>query len=232
MFYTAIIIGFVSSFHCIGMCGPLAMSLPMQQQTPIRQMMTVFQYHIGRIITYMLLGLAFGILGRHFFLAGYQQKLSISLGVAMLLFTIARNWLPAIPLPVIGNSFSKGIYRLIQIIWEKRTPFSTLLLGMANGLLPCGMVYFALAGALSMGDTVQAMGYMLLFGVGTFPLLIAIHQFGLVFITPTIRTNMRKFIPYAMMTVSVLLVLRGLNLGIPYLSPFLGKEMGATISCH
>ncbi|MGZ4043606.1 MAG: sulfite exporter TauE/SafE family protein, partial [Bacteroidia bacterium] len=84
----AISLGLLGSFHCIGMCGPIALALPVHQATVFRKVVAILLYNSGRIITYSLLGLLFGIIGQGFAVFGLQQVLSVSLGTLILLSII------------------------------------------------------------------------------------------------------------------------------------------------
>lgn len=224
-------LGLVSSFHCVGMCGPLLMALPVHSLPLQLQKMAVAVYHIGRLSTYALLGALFGMAGRHIYMAGLQQWVSISMGVLILLFVLLQRVIKK-PVWQPGMVLFGFLQKHIQRLWQKTSVPNFLLLGMLNGLLPCGMVYFALAAALNAGGVAGSTLFMLGFGLATLPLLGAVHYLGNRFVTLRVRNAMRKSIPLVMACVGLLLVLRGLNLGIPYISPYLGKQAGDVISCH
>lgn len=225
-------LGFVSSFHCAGMCGPIALSLPVSSLPGFSKRLAVVLYHSGRIITYGSLGALFGLLGRHFYMAGFQKTFSIAAGVFILLIIMQqwlRNKLPT--LPFIQKFFS-AIQSAIYYCWNKTSLIKFLLIGMLNGLLPCGMVYFALVGALSFASPLSSVLFMLCFGAGTLPLMIAVHLFGMKYLSVPIRNRMKKAVPVFIAFMGVILILRGLNLGIPYLSPFIGNAPAEAVSCH
>jgi sulfite exporter TauE/SafE len=92
------------------------------------------------------------------------------------------------------------------------------LIGILNGFLPCGLVYVALAGAIASGDAISGAAVMILFGLGTIPAMFAASVFGK-FINIGIRTKLRKAVPALAILLAAVFILRGLNLGIPYLSP-------------
>ena len=95
MLYTAIIFGLISSLHCIGMCGPIAMMLPVDHKAPSKKALQVLIYHLGRLTSYGILGLVFGLLGRGFYMAGIQQQLSIAVGIGMIVLAVVpeKCWL-------------------------------------------------------------------------------------------------------------------------------------------
>ena len=105
-----------------------------------------------------------------------------------------------------------------------------LILGMANGLLPCGMVYLAITGAMAAGDINGGIGFMTAFGLGTFPAMFLLTYFGSV-ISLSIRNRMKRAIPFFVATMAVLLILRGLNLNIPMISPLLNNSANRVVNC-
>ena len=219
MLYTAFLFGLLSSFHCVGMCGPIAMMLPVSHDNPTRKAFQVATYHLGRLSSYTFLGLLFGIFGRGLYLAGFQQNLSIFIGIAILLVVI-------IPERLIASwTFAQPIYMFLGRAKSKlgqqfkKSSFGSLFtIGILNGLIPCGMVYVAIFGAIGMQNEVYGMLYMLLFGLGTIPLMTAVVYLK-AFISLSLRNKINKIIPYVAVVVGILFILRGLGLGIPYVSP-------------
>jgi len=218
MLYSAFILGLISSFHCIGMCGPIAVMLPLGQSRPLKKLFQIATYHIGRITAYATFGLIFGMIGKGLHLAGMQQSLSIFAGITMIVVII-------FPRLFAGAEFSKPIFNIVSKVkaalgnqFKNGTFKSLFLIGLLNGFLPCGMVYAALFGAISMGSAMQGILYMALFGLGTVPLMTSIVYFRLA-VSLSFRNKIQKIIPYAVVCVGILFVLRGLSLGIPYVSP-------------
>lgn len=232
MIWPAFILGLISSFHCVGMCGPLAMVVPVQSLSPAKKSIAITLYHSGRILTYTFLSLLFGLLGRHLFIAGYQQWISIVLGLIILTVIVQQKILKKSPSSFIAQKISSTINRWMRYTWNMHSLFSSLLFGMINGLLPCGMVYYALAAAFSTGSLPGGIYFMALFGAGTLPMMLSVHFLGASYFTLSARNKMKKFVPVIIGSMGVLLILRGLNLGIPYLSPFLGNEPSQAINCH
>lgn len=219
MLYSAFILGLISSFHCIGMCGPIAMMLPIERKNPAKKVIQIITYHLGRLTAYGSIGLLFGLLGKGFFLAGIQQQLSVFIGIAMILVIL-------IPEKVLARyNFSKPVYKLISRIKQnlgshfKNKSFKSLfIIGLLNGFLPCGMVYVALFGAIAMQSAGFGVLYMLLFGLGTVPMMTTVVYVNS-FLTIPIRNKIQKVIPYVGVIIGILFILRGLGLGIPYISP-------------
>ena len=225
-------LGIISSFHCVGMCGPIALALPVKNLTGAAKRGAMFLYHIGRVITYCTLGLLFGLLGRHFYLAGFQKALSITAGGMILLFVLLqwfhKKWRPTPAVHFLFGAVQNGI----TILWSKTAFIKFLVIGLLNGLLPCGMVYFALAGALSFASPLNSSVFMMGFGIGTLPLMLLVHMLGLRYLSIGLRSNIKKALPFFIFFMGTVLILRGLNLGIPFLSPYLGKAPQEVITCH
>ena len=228
MLWSAFLLGLISSFHCVGMCGPLAMAVPVQHLSATAKKFAIVLYHTGRILTYTLLGL----LCRHIFIAGFQQKASLVLGSIILAVVVYQRLSRNSYTPPIIQSFTNLLQDIMRKLWGKHSSLSAFLLGMTNGLLPCGMVYFALAGALSNDSITGSIMFMGLFGLGTLPLMLSVHFLGTGYLTLSFRSKARQLVPVFIGFMGVLLILRGLNLGIPFISPYLGNEAGKVISCH
>jgi len=233
MLYSAFILGLISSLHCIGMCGPIAMMLPIDHQNEAKKVTQIVTYHLGRLTAYATIGLIFGLLGRGFFLAGLQQNMSIFIGVAMIIVVL-------IPEKIFSRyNFSKPVYKIISKIksslgnqFKNKSYKSFFTIGLLNGFLPCGMVYVALFGAIAMQSAGFGILYMLLFGLGTIPLMsIVVYIHSLIKLP--FRNKIQKAIPYVTVFIGVLFILRGLGLGIPYVSPSnTSLFVQATPNCH
>ena len=219
MLFTAFIFGLISSFHCIGMCGPIAMMLPVDRNNQAKKVTQIITYHLGRLFAYSTIGFIFGMLGKGFLLAGMQQKMSILIGIAMILIIL-------IPEKVVANyNFSKPIFKVISKIkttlgsqFKNKSYKSLFTIGLLNGFLSCGMVYVALFGAIAMQSPTFGVLYMVLFGLGTVPMMSSIVYLNS-FLTISIRNKIQKAIPYVAVFLGVVFILRGLGLGIPYISP-------------
>lgn len=233
MLYTAVMLGLLGSFHCVGMCGPIAFMLPVDRQHKGRMSLQLFMYHFGRLLTYTLIGLALGAIGSSLDLFGIQQQMSIAIGVLMMVLVL-------LPATTLGRyRLFNPIYKLVGRVksglgeaLKKRTPDTFFTIGFLNGFLPCGLVYMAVFGAIALGDLGQGMGYMVLFGLGTIPLMTATVFLGN-FLTPRLRTAVRRFVPVMVFLIGAVFVLRGMGLGIPYLSPKpVADPIEANFECH
>jgi hypothetical protein len=226
----AISLGLLGSFHCIGMCGPIALALPVHHYSPLKKYLGILLYNIGRITTYTFLGVLFGLLGQSFFIGGFQQIVSISIGV-LLLVSVILTYTKWINLPRFGfiYSFINNVKQQLGSLFNKKGLHFLFFIGLLNGLLPCGLVYLGIAGATASGHYLKGAEFMFYFGIGTIPVMYAVAFLGQ-FITVKYRNHIRQSMPYIVSIMAVLLIVRGLNLGIPYLSPQFEKQ-SHKISC-
>lgn len=233
MVYTAIFLGLISSFHCIGMCGPIAIMLPVDRKNSVKRHLQILMYQVGRIVAYSSLGLLFGFLGKSLSIAGFQQQLSIVVGLLMILFAI-------IPEKKLAHyNFSKPIHKIIAKIkfslgkqFKNNSYKSLFTIGLLNGYLPCGMVYVALFGAIAMQSISQGVFFMFLYGLGTIPLMTVVVYLTN-FITPKVRSSIQKVIPVLTVLIGMMFIVRGLGLDIAYLSPSnMNLFVQAEANCH
>lgn len=229
--FTGLTIGLVSGFHCVGMCGPIAFSLPVQDLKSVQKTSAVLLYNLGRIFTYTLLGLISGITGRFIYVAGFQQWLSIIMGVIFMIIAIGYFLRSKIFHRPLLTNFQNKIIMASDILFKSKKMYAHFLIGNLNGLLPCGMVYFAVTAALATGNILSSVLLMFFFGLGTLPLMTLIAQFG-VFVSLAVRNKIKKVVPFFVMLLGILLIMRGLNLGIPFVSPELDHSGINTLSCH
>lgn len=224
----ALIIGIMGSLHCIGMCGPIALMLHSRVQG--QPWLHSFLYNAGRIATYAVLGAVVASVGRGLAWAGLQQIVSITTGV-IILFIIVLNaagkqikWM---------GTWNEKVGRQVRIAMQKVLPNQSLpgffVAGLVNGLLPCGLVYVALAGALNTPSIYDGALFMALFGMGTFPAMFLAGMAGN-FLNPQRRMKLRIVLPWFTAAVAILLIIRGLDLGIPYVSPHT-SESGVVMDC-
>ncbi|MEL7832684.1 sulfite exporter TauE/SafE family protein [Fodinibius sp. Rm-B-1B1-1] len=219
--FAGLAFGFLGSFHCIGMCGPLALSLPQKSAEKLYFLGSRAAYNIGRVITYTLLGGAVGLLSTMISISGYQQGLSIGVGI-LLLLTLAWKNIRVILTKLESYSFSLigKITGNMKNLFGNGNIESLFLIGILNGFLPCGFVYLALTSALTLGTVSDSMFFMAGFGFGTIPAMLAVSLAGGL-ISAVWRQRLKNLSPYFIALVGIILILRGLNLGIPFLSPAL-----------
>lgn len=217
--WTGFIVGFVGSLHCVGMCGPIALALPVFGESKLSVFFGRLLYNIGRVVTYSILGALFGLFGSRLVLFGLQQDVSIVIGVLILLYVlIPRKIKTRITEFKFYSSLVKFLKSNFAKLISKRTNKSMFTIGLLNGLLPCGFVYVGIAGAVSTSSWLEGTLYMALFGLGTTPIMLATAMLGKV-INFNLRSKINKLIPAFAAILALLFILRGLNLGIPYLSP-------------
>ena len=233
MLITALIFGLLGSFHCVGMCGPIAFLLPVDRTNQFKKVGQIFLYHFGRIFSYAILGLAFGLLGKSLNLFGFQQQLSIGIGILMLLVVL-------IPQKTFNKyNFSRPVFKIISKVksalgkeLKKKTPDTFLTIGFLNGFLPCGLVYMAIFGAIASGNALQGSLYMAVFGLGTIPLMTSAIYLGN-FLNVQVRQRIRKAIPVFIVVIACLFIVRGMGLGIPYISPKpVTETVDSDYECH
>ncbi|UBZ06628.1 sulfite exporter TauE/SafE family protein [Salegentibacter mishustinae] len=233
MLISALIFGLLGSFHCVGMCGPIAFLLPVDHKNNVRKLGQISLYHFGRLSSYAIIGLLFGLLGKGFSLFGLQQQLSILVGALMILVIL-------LPYKKFSKyNGSKPIFKIVSKIksnlgkqLKRKSPDTFYTIGFLNGFLPCGLVYMAVFGAIASGTALEGSLYMAVFGLGTIPLMTTAIYLGN-FINLNIRSKIRKAVPVFVILIGLLFILRGMGLGIPYLSPMeITPEITATQSCH
>ena len=216
---TAFVLGIMGSFHCAGMCGPIAIALPLHGNSVGGKIFGGSLYNLGRTITYGIMGALFGMLGQGLALIGFQQKISVIMGSLMIIsvlfpalfrnqYSMEKSWISLV------GKLKSTIGRMFSI----RSYQSLFFIGMLNGLLPCGLVYMALAGAIGTGSAALGTVYMLLFGLGTIPMMLGISLAGNL-LSMTVRKRINTLIPILVVVVGIFFILRGLNLGIRFLSP-------------
>jgi uncharacterized protein len=216
---SALILGLMGSFHCAGMCGPIAIALPLHGNTVPQKVFGGALYNFGRTITYGIMGAIFGLLGQGISMIGFQQKVSVIMGAFMIIsvlfpvlfrnqYSMDKSWFSLV------GKLKKSIGQMFSV----RSFSSLFFIGLLNGLLPCGLVYIAIAGAIGTGDVGQGTLYMILFGLGTIPMMLAISLAGNM-MGLALRNRINKLIPVLVVVVGLLFILRGLDLGIPFLSP-------------
>jgi sulfite exporter TauE/SafE len=233
MIFSAFVLGLLGSFHCVGMCGPIAFMLPLDRTNTFKKITQITIYHVGRLLAYAIIGLVFGLLGKSFYLFGFQQQLSIAIGILMILVVV-------IPQQTFNKyNFSKPIYKMISKVksglgqaLKKKTTDTFLTIGFLNGFLPCGLVYMAVFAAIASYNASNGSLYMVIFGLGTIPLMTTTIYFSN-FLKGSARQKIQKVIPVFVILIGTLFILRGLGLGIPYISPAPINDMASsTMSCH
>jgi sulfite exporter TauE/SafE len=201
------------------MCGPIALALPLKSDNWYTRVGGGLVYNSGRIITYMILGAVFGLIGKGLHMAGFQLWASVVIGILMISIVTVPLIFKKLPsLNTIFEGYSARLLSGFRNMFRKGDTKSLLGIGLLNGILPCGLVYVAVAGAINTGDVPSAMLYMALFGAGTIPVMLAVSLAGTM-ISLKFRVFIGKLSPFIIVLLGVLFILRGLSLGIPYVSP-------------
>jgi sulfite exporter TauE/SafE len=224
---SALVTGFLGSAHCIGMCGPIALALPLGFQSS--RYPRLLLYHSGRAVTYAMLGSIPGLLGVGLQWVGLSRWISIGLGALLLLMVLlgwgrrlealTTNWrVMAVVRQQIGKWFAKSGYQHVFVI------------GLLNGLLPCGLVYTALLISIGTGTIWGSAAFMFIFGLATLPAMFTLSALSHV-INASFRRRVNRLVPYTIALMAILMIVRGLNLGIPYISPSI-KETGEVECCE
>ena len=219
MLWAGFFFGLLGSFHCVGMCGAIALALPGAGGPRGRYVAGRILYNLGRVTTYALLGAGAGVLGQGLRLAGWQQSLSLlSGGLILLLVVTPERWLGRAAAFFDLDIVLAKVKSRLAYFYQQPSLGALYATGLLNGLLPCGLVYLALAGALSAPGVAGAAAYMALFGLGTLPLMLALSLSGQ--LVPLLwRGRLRRAVPVLATLMAGLFIVRGLGLGIPYLSP-------------
>lgn len=202
LFITALAMGFFGSPHCLGMCGGIvaAFGISMKHLTPAKRKLLIAAYHFGRLLSYMMLGVLASIIGIKMIAPFLTDNAipRILLGMALVFSALL----------ILGFPFLTRLEKLGLGFWNKLAPVrqkvlpidslpKALAAGLLWGLLPCGLVYGALVMAISVSATQAhlALGtvFMLFFGLGTLPMLIATDTMIALLQKTVARFNLRKF---------------------------------------
>ena len=219
-------LGMAGSLHCIGMCGPLVLMMP-------SGWLGTVVYHLGRTLTYALLGLIAGMLFQVVDIRAFQSEFSMGIGLVFLSMWAYQRWGISKQGSVAGNEngFKKGVLTLFSTAMNGRHLGWRAVAGMANGLLPCGLVYGAMMAAVGQGTTQGSILLMTGFGLGTIPSLFVLGLLGNK-ITQAVRKTWSKWLPWWLLVMAMLFLLRGMNLGIPFLSPKVQINAHHGSCCH
>lgn len=218
LYLSALSLGLLGSFHCAGMCGPLVFMLPGNSESPADILKGRFIYNLGRVLTYVAIGLLFGMFGLALTLKGFQRELSVMTGVIIVITVlITSGKKERIKAYQLASSFAGPIRKKLKILFSMKTYFALFLIGVLNGLLPCGFVYLATAGAVSTGSVYGGMAYMALFGLGTFPVMmtisVAANLIGIKF-----KTIFSKLSPLISIALAIFLIYRGTDMKTDHLN--------------
>ncbi len=206
IFTAAFILGMAGSFHCVGMCGPLAVLISGKGSQSI--LINRLVYNLGRTMTYMVLGASIGFVGSFAKVGGIQNFFSIAIGLSILFFVLFYK-----SQPFFLTFFTKMVGQLKRSFIDHRTgakistAFAT---GVFNGFLPCGLVYAAIAMAVVQESVLDSAGVMMFFGLGTIPaLLFAAYSFQK--IQQWLPFSWKKIQTTVMVIIAVIMIGRGVQ---------------------
>ena len=236
MITEALILGFAGSFHCLAMCGPLHLSLLGNRKYSIKFLIDKSIFNIGRILTYAILGLLLGLIGKSLPLYEIQKVVSVVTGVLIILvYFLPKFTGKEIQIPFLNKFVIQKMGFIMRNSKEKSSVIKYFGMGVINGLLPCGLVYVALIASFAQLNITDSTLYMILFGLGTFPAMFFVVMFG-----GWAKKAISKFpklnflTAFFVLLIGLMFILRGSNLGIKYISPknldIENKE--STKSCH
>ncbi len=229
LLWTAFTVGLFGSLHCVGMCGPIAFIVG-GQKTEYRWLNAIL-YNAGRVVTYMLMGAVIGLIGKGLFMAGLQKWVSIIIGISLLAVAIFSVNIETkiVNIPFVSRLMTK-LKSQLGVFLQKHSFNAYFAVGLLNGLLPCGLVYMGIAGAMSTSDITSSIAYMAMFGLGTFPMMVASTMVGNVASVP-LRKMVKRVYPVLLILFAFLFLMRGLNFDLP--SDFLFWEnMDEMPKCH
>jgi sulfite exporter TauE/SafE len=231
MLWSALLLGIIGSLHCAGMCGPIALAIPLKGKSS-SFFSGAFLYNIGRIFTYAVMGAMVGGLGKTFVaISGAANIFSITAGILLLLFATGFLSFTKVGFTTARNPVYGFVKRKIGFLLSGNHRYNSSLIGIMNGFLPCGMVYAALASASVSGSATEGSLFMILFGLGTFPMMLTI-TLSRKTIPLKFRSSVTRLFPYITMLIALLLILRGMNLDIPFISPAFKSGNGGCTMCH
>jgi len=226
--YLAFFMGLFGSIHCAVMCGPLLIAVQGGQLLSWRQTWKKLLYQFGRIMTYGAIGLLLGMLGNLAVIQGGQRFLSIFTGVLLVLLGIfyaidKRS-------SAIARFQTRAVQPFVKVMskWLYK-PGGSIVAGILNGILPCGMVYMALASAMNADGVLNSGLFMILFGLGTLPLML-VFSFAANFSRRVLKGKFAKLLPILYLLMGTWFILRGANLDIPYLSPLI--HVDGAVQCN
>ncbi len=218
LFYAALIFGLLTGFHCIGMCGPITIALPLNRHSWLHKTFGSLTYNTGRMITYTFMGAVFGLLGQGLVLSGFQQWLSIVIGSIMILSVFFPLLFESVFVKSPLFHLVNQIKHKLGLLFGKKSYPALFLIGLLNGLLPCGSVYAAIGLSLASENVGSGAACMALFGLGTIPIMLNLSLLGN-FFTIKIRSKIRRLVPLFIVLMGLWFIMKGLGLGVHLLSP-------------
>ncbi|MEM7551981.1 MAG: sulfite exporter TauE/SafE family protein [Bacteroidota bacterium] len=228
MIFSGFLMGFIGSLHCLGMCGPISLALPIPRDSLKKKWIGLGVYNSGRLLTYSMLGGLFGLFGTGINLLGLQQGISIFFGIMILLGLVGLTVSHYFQSQFQSSSVMKWIKNAIGKSFKKGNK-GFLAAGLLNGLIPCGLVYMAIAVSISQTSHFEGALFMLSFGLGTLPAMIGVNWLPKLFQLKK-QLPAKKLITGFSFLVALLFIYRGIALEIPPLNQLLEETAFAKIS--
>lgn len=224
MLFTALVMGFLGSLHCVGMCSPLAIAVSNINGAAFRNRIV---YNSGRILSYAVLGSLAAAIGTAFQVTGLQNILSITLGCLLIITGLAGVSNIRIPLltPAL-QKFTTYLKKAFGVFLQKKTNTAVITLGFLNGLLPCGLTYLALTYCITLPAITDGFIFMLTFGIATLPVMLGLTSI-LQVLVKRFRLNMQRITTVTIIALGVLLITRN-ALHHPHITHPVGED-GITV---
>lgn len=231
IYWTAILLGLGGSLHCVGMCGPLMLSVPMDRRTRLAVLGSSLQYQLGRVAAYALIGSLFGLLGTGAVVAGVQRWLALAGGAVLIALAILqwRHGNSPIQLQMLERPL-RWLRQKIGGLLRSDRWYATAGVGFLNGFIPCGLVYVAVLGAMTQAHWLEGALFMALFGLGTVPMLLGVMWLGGI-AKPRFRHYFQFITPVLLLIGGALLLFRGLEITFPQELAF-WEALNNPTMCH
>ena len=213
IFLAGLLLGVVSSVHCLGMCGPLVLSIGPRLDRTARttQVARLLLYHGGRVATYTLLAIPAGLAGRMLWVQGLGRAVAIAAAIALIAAAMGMRGLQTFGAVARLSASAAGRACAAAARWRRSRPaLGAVAAGAANGLLPCGMVYAAVVVAAASGTVANAFSTMVGFGVGTMPALVALSM-SAASLPLGFRSRLQRLTPVVLLLAAALLLVRAFD---------------------
>ncbi|MBD3637338.1 MAG: sulfite exporter TauE/SafE family protein [Crocinitomicaceae bacterium] len=209
MLWSALILGLLGSWHCVAMCGPIAVMVPGSKGK--NKWIAMGLYHLGKITSYVLIGAFFGLFTAFITSFKIQAVITISAGILFGIIAFA---------PAILNYIEKKGFKFFNSVIHFKNKLANslnknsaeygLYIGFFNGFIPCGMVYMAAIAAMVQPSLIESSLYMVLFGLGTVPLLtLAMYTSG--FLKRKLLMRSVSIRTAALVFISIFMIWKGIS---------------------
>lgn len=201
--------------HCYAMCGGIVLAYSQNLQYPLfRRIVLHCLYNLGRITTYVIIGVVCAYLGMRLSVSDSARGgIFIILGFFMLLFGIGYLSVPKIIYFLEPNIGNIGIFKkALSLVIKSKSPLKIYFLGLLNGMLPCGIVYFFAMNAAVSGSILKASKIMLIFGFGTMIPMIILGIFSSILAVTRFKNIFMKFSSLLIILFGIYTILKGFKI--------------------